>query len=198
MNDPIPDNTNRLGYVLGYLFHPFVLFVPSAFLVLKGDSFISALGWILLIGLLAIAPTAAYIYYLRRKEIYIYRREVRLPVYGVAWLGTLVCGVALVLLEAPHRLIACTVAILLWIPLQAAVNELHTKISGHAAFSMGVMVGLLLMGELESWWLKGIALAIVLLTAWARHITKHHTLQQILLGWAVASISVGISFALVL
>lgn len=198
MKDPIPDNTNRFAYLLGYLFHPFVLFIPATFLVLRGETFIRAVGWLLLIAFLAVLPTASSIYYLQRKGIYIYRREARLPVYSVAWVSTLVCAGAFLLLEAPHRLIACTAAILLWVPLQATVNELYTKISGHAAFSMGVMVGLGLMGALEAWWAKGLALTIIVLTAWARHITKHHTFQQILLGWMVAILSVGISFALML
>jgi len=198
MSDPIPDNANRLGYVLGYVFHPFVLFVPSAFLVLKGEPFWAALGWVLLMGGVAITPTAAAIFYLRTRKIYIYRREVRLPVYLVAWLGTLTCGAVLLLLDAPHRLLACVAAMGVWIPLQGAINELYTKISGHTAFSMGVMVGLALFGELDAPILQVGAVAIVLLTAWARYVTRNHTLQQIVLGWLVGAVSVGAAFAVVL
>jgi hypothetical protein len=33
MTDPIPDKSNRVAWALGYIFHPFVLFVPGAYLV---------------------------------------------------------------------------------------------------------------------------------------------------------------------
>jgi hypothetical protein len=198
MIDPTPDNTNRIAHFLGYLFHPFVLFVPSALIVLRGIPLAEVLGWIGLIAVITIAPTAGMIYYLRTHDKPIYRREYRLPVYATAWASTLVCGVILLLLDAPERLLACTAAIAVWVPLQTTINEYYTKISGHAAFSMGVMVGLWILGELDTWVLKGIAIAVVVFTAWARHITKHHTASQIVLGWLVAAVSVGVSFWLIL
>jgi membrane-associated phospholipid phosphatase len=159
---------------------------------------LEAIGWIALTGLITIGPTIGVIMYLRRQDKHVYQREVRLPIYGVAWISLGLCALLLWFLDAPERLFACVVAAMVWIPIQAGVNEFYTKISGHTAFSMGVLVGLLMLGELDTMLLKGLAAAIVLLVAWARHVTKNHTPLQIVLGWLVAGVSVGVSFWIIL
>ncbi|MFP4323084.1 MAG: hypothetical protein ACLFTK_11580 [Anaerolineales bacterium] len=196
--DPAPDDSNRIAWALGYILHPFVLFPPSAALTLRHEPPLHSLGWIALIGAMTMLPTGIVMIWQQRRGKFLWQRSSRLPVYIVGWICGVWCLLKLLALGAPERIIVCNVAMLVWVPAQAFINQRYTKISGHAASSMGVAVGLGMLGELNSPPMALTAILVVGLTAWARRVTKNHTPQQIWLGWLVAGLTVGGTFALLL
>jgi membrane-associated phospholipid phosphatase len=106
--------------------------------------------------------------------------------------------VLLVVLDAPLKLVACIAALLVWLPLQLIINTHVTKVSTHTAVVTGCMMGLLLLGELNSLLLAAGAVAVVVLTLWARVVTRHHTWQQVAMGILTGAIPVLIVFPLLL
>lgn len=197
--DPVPDRTKRLATLIGYMFHPFALFAPATLIVMRDEDWQTALMWFVIVTGIVLPPIVIVVGWVKsRHQKEVYQRTAREPIYLVGWLAMLVALGVLMAFDAPKPLQASVAAAALWIPLQMAVNYFYTKISAHAAVSMGIVTGLAMLGALDRfpWWLAGVA--IVLLTGWARIQTRDHTPQQVILGWLVAGTSVLVMFALVL
>ncbi len=197
-SDILPDPTNRLAYLLGLLFHPYPVSILTLLVVLRDVPLLRAVGWVGLLSAVLIVPLLLLTQWGKRRERYTYQRVARTPLYVSFVLSVLVCLFLIQVLDGPSRLVACFLALLIWLPVQLLINTFYTKISVHAAVTAACSTGLLWFGELDSWLLRGLVLLAVLLTGWARHRTKNHTLQQIGLGWLVGAGAVLVAFPLVL
>jgi len=199
MPDLIPDNSNKIAYALGYIFHPFVLGVVGIAAVLSQEklTFSEAASWLITLSLILIVPLVSMIQYLKRQEKYTYQRHSRTPFYLTGWLAMLTC-MGLVIWRDLPQLAACFASLLLWVPLQVIINRTWTKVSAHSAVSVGFTLGLGWLGIIHTPWLYAGAAALVLLTAWARIMTRNHTLIQVVLGWIVAALSILLTFPLFL
>lgn len=198
MVDPIPDYRNRFAYWTGRVFHPYLICIPTLIVVLSGLPFRQALGWVVLIVVVLVTPLLVVGKLLRMQNRFLYQRTARTPIYLAFWVSLIGCLVLLMIMEAPLRLVACIVALLVWLPLQLVINTHVTKVSTHTAVVTGCMTGLLMLGELNSFLLVTGALVVVVLTIWARVVTRHHTWQQVAMGILTGAIPVLIVFPLLL
>lgn len=198
MNDILPDNRNSVAKIVGLVFHPAIVGAPTLLAILSEMTLIESLGWIGLMLTLLLVPNIVLQIILQQKGRFVYQRQTRLPMYIVGWCSVLICLLILVLLNAPRVLVACLLALLVWIPFQLTINQTLTKISIHVAVISGCLTGLLVLNKLDSLELKLVALIILFLTAWARIKTKNHTMLQVTLGAVVGCLPVLVVFPLVL
>jgi hypothetical protein len=196
VTDPVPHNGNRLGIWLSMIFHPFTVFIPALFIVLKDTRPLVAVGWVAFIAIIILVPALTLIRFARRQGRYTYQREMRHPLYLVFWVSMVLCVGLAAALDAPDRLVFSLLALVVWGPLQAVINARLTKISAHTAVVTGILTALVLMGDLDSPLLVGGAVGIVCATAWARVVTGHHSVLQVSLGIVVSVLSVVIAFGL--
>jgi hypothetical protein len=194
MSDPVPHNRSRLGYWLGFVFHPFTVFVPALLIVLKDTDPVETAGWVAFIAVIILVPTLILIRLARRRERYTYQRGMRRPLYLVFWVNMVLCVILAVILDAPQRLVFALLALCVWGPLQYLVNARLTKISAHVGVISGIFTALFVMGDLNSLPLVAGAVGIILATAWARVVTGHHTPLQVCLGAAVSVVAVMVAF----
>ncbi|HEX3050375.1 MAG TPA: hypothetical protein VHP83_06960 [Aggregatilineaceae bacterium] len=196
MTEVIPHNRNRLGVWISRATHPLIIFIPTLIIVLKNTPLLEALGWISFIALLIFVPATILLRRLKQQGKQTYQREARHLIYVTFWVCMVMSTLLALVLGAPSRLLFSLLCLCIWVPLQYAVNARFTKISVHVAVISGIMLALLLMGELSSIpWLIG-AIGVVLATAWARLVTGHHSLLQVSLGITVSTISVLLAFGL--
>ncbi len=198
MIDPVPNSRNRLAYWVGQLFHPYFIGIPTLAAVLSDAPLTQALGWLVLVVGILLPPLILMGFLLKRRERFLYQRATRTPIYLTFWGSLLVCLVILAVLNAPTTLIACIVALILWLPLQLAINTYVTKVSTHAAVMAGCMIGLFLLEKLNHPLLLFGAVAAVALTLWARVVTRNHTPHQVLMGLLAGVVPVLIVFQLML
>lgn len=198
MVEPIPNYRNRFAYWMGRVFHPYLICIPTLAVVLSGLPFRQALGWVTLIVAVLVTPLLVAGQLLRMQDRFLYQRTARTPIYITFWASLIGCLMLLVVLEAPLKLVACIVALLVWLPLQLVINTHVTKVSTHTAVVTGCMMGLLLLGELNSVLLAAGAVAVVVLTLWARVVTRHHTWQQVAMGVLTGALPVLIVFPILL
>lgn len=196
MTDPVPHNRSRLGYVIGLIFHPFVIFIPTLFVVLKDVPLGEALAWMAFLAVVILVPALVLIQRARRREQYTYQRATRHHIYIVFWSSMVVCVVLAVGLGAPRRLVFSLLCLCVWVPAQYVVNARYTKISAHTAVVAGIASALVAMGELDTIPLVLGGTGVVLATAWARMVTGHHTLLQVSLGIAVSAASVLVTYGM--
>lgn len=194
----IPDHRHRLAYGLGLLFHPYLVSVGTLFVVLESLPVAEALLWVVSLSTILILPLILLTHYARQRKRYVYQRTARTPLYLSFEVSVVLCLLLIGVFGGPPRLMACFLALLIWMPVQFVINTYYTKISVHAAVTAACGMGLLWFGTLESWPLRGLALLVILATGWARYKTKNHTPQQILLGWLVGIGAVLMAFPLVL
>lgn len=197
MTDAVPHNRNRLGVVIGAIFHPFVVFVPALILVLKDVAPREAVGWIVLIAAMLLIPALVLIRRARKQDKYTYQRSTRHQLYIAGELSVVFCTTLAVALDAPERLVFSLLSLCIWIPLQYIANARLTKISAHTAVISGIVTALILMGEFRHPLLFAAAIAAVLATAWARIVTGNHTWQQVVFGIGVSLIAVFAAFGVV-
>lgn len=198
MVDPTPDYRNRFAYWVGRVFHPYLICIPTLAAVLSDLPFSQALGWVVLVVVVLVTPLVVMGALLQRQARFLHQRTTRTPIYLAFWVSLIVCLVVLNILEAPTRLIACIVALTLWLPLQLGINTYVTKVSTHTAVVVGCVTGLLLLGELNHVLLLIGAFAAVIVTLWARVVTRHHTWQQVAIGTLTGALPVLIVFPLLL
>jgi len=198
MMDVVPDNTNKAAFVLGKVFHPYIICVPTLFAVLNEFTFSEALGWSALVLAMLFVPGFSFVAYLKRQGKEVYERRTRDPLYLMAWFSVLACLLVLVVLSAPRVLLACIAALAVWLPLQLVINSFVTKVSTHAAVVAGCTMGLVLLGKLDNLWLVLLVLVSIFATAWARVVTKNHTVPQVVMGLLTGSLPVLIVFPLML
>ncbi|MAU08407.1 MAG: hypothetical protein CL607_01180 [Anaerolineaceae bacterium] len=196
--DPIPDQSNRLAYLLGRVFHPAVICIPTLALVLRDLNLEEAVFWLLLVAGMVIVPGLIAIALLKQRGRFVYQRRTRGPVYIVIWFSIAASFIAILLLDGPEVLQVCVVALLVWLPVQSLINAFYTKVSTHVAVAAGCATGLMLLGKLDTPLLQVTALMIVALTMWARVTTRNHTVKQVVLGLVVGAGSVLVVFPLFL
>ena len=80
-----------------------------------------------------------------------------------------------------------------WIPAQLTINHFFTKISIHAGVMAGCVTALVFLQVLHPI-VQAMLILMVPLVLWSRHVTKNHTLTQLLLGLLVGGGSVLIVF----
>ncbi|MBK8030479.1 MAG: hypothetical protein IPK17_13435 [Chloroflexi bacterium] len=198
MTDVIPQEDNRFAVLIGRVFHPYWLPIPTTLALLNGIPWPEALGWTVIICGIVVLPGALYAAFLEKRGRYRYQRQTRHRLYLVGWFSVLSAFVVVLAFGGPHTLIASMGALVVWVPLQGLLNAWVTKVSGHAAVAAGCYTGLLLLGRLDTLTLQLGLLALVLLTLWARVVTKHHTVQQVVLGSLAGILPVVLVFPLVL
>jgi hypothetical protein len=198
MIDMTPDNSNRIAYVAGLMFHPYLVSMVTLFAVLRDLEVAQAIGWVAGMTAILLIPVMVMLQIVRRRQKYAYQRLTRTNLYALVLGSVFVCIGIILLADGPRVLLACFVGLLIWLPVQFAINTYYTKISIHAAITAGCATALTWLGVLDTGWLVALAVAIVIVTGWARHKTYNHTFQQIVLGWTVSILAVLIAFPLVL
>jgi len=196
--DIIPDTSKRLAYWLGIILHPYVVCIPTLFIVLDDLSFIEVIIWTAIVVGTLVIPGAFVSVYFRYQGKYVYQRKTRTPLYIIGWMSLLAGFLLVQLLNGPRVLLICLVALMVWIPIQLIINSRYTKISTHLAVITGCSTGLFMLDKLPHP-IYGIGLLIMIaLTGWARYQTKNHTLEQIILGILVGGGSVVVVFSILL
>ena len=198
MTDVVPDNSNRIAFLIGQVFHPAVIPVPTLILVLDNLAFPDLIGWTTLVAVIVLIPGLLTMAYLRQRERYAYQQRTRGPIYVVVWLSIVFCLLVVLGLGGPQELAVCIATLAVWIPAQLFVNTAFTKISTHVAVAAGCATGLLVLGKLDTTLAQIVAVLVVVLTSWARVTTKNHTLLQVVLGFVVGAGSVLLMFPLFL
>jgi hypothetical protein len=197
--DVTPDNTNKLAYLMGRIFHPYLICIPTVLILLGDLPFGEMVKWMLLVLSFVLIPIMlASAYMVVQHHRHIYQRSTRGPIYLVFFLSVLTCLALLILFNAPRILIACFVTLVIWAPIQLLINRYVTKISTHAGVVAACCTGLLLAGKLNHPLLVAFLVLIVVVTMWSRVETKNHSVPQVLLGFLVGASSVLIVFPLVL
>lgn len=192
--DVVPDNRHPVAYWVGRIFHPYLLGLPTLIVILKDLSGGEIVLWSTLILSLLLIPGLTLETHFRQKQRFVYQRHTRNPLYLTGWLSSLLCLLILVSLNAPRVLVACLLALAVWVPIQWLINRYITKISTHAAVVAGCASGLWLLGELSTPLAQILVIAMVLVTVWSRVVTKNHTPTQVILGLLVGALPVLLVF----
>ncbi len=190
------EQLDHIAETISVIFHPFVVVIPTMVIAMlsQRSTLWQSLFWTLLSVCVVIVPMLFVIYAGVRSgrfsDASISVREQRSSLYTLAaFLLILLLGV-LIFGKAPLILIACLSSSILATVIAFAINHRFTKLSLHSIGMAGCAAVLLLTTPL-----LGTAMAIfALLVGWARIRLKHHTLLQILIGWAVSGSSVLIVF----
>lgn len=199
ITDTAPDHSNTLAFIVGRIFHPFLVVIPTLFAVLSDLSLADAAKWSLLIlGIVLMPGILINTYIGLRYKKYVYQREIRGPLYLIGFLSGLACLVALIVLQAPHILIAGLTVLIVWLPAQMLINHSVTKISAHAGVIAGCLTGLFLIGKLNHPVLLTLVVLVAVVTMWSRVVTKNHTVAQVVMGFLVGALPVLIVFPLML
>lgn len=198
MTELVPDYDNRLAYGIGLVFHPFGVAVITLLMVLRDIPVEESIRWTLLIAAILFVPLMVSLGLLRRQGQYVYQRRSRGTLYRVGWVSILVILLITVRFDAPKVLTVCMAALLVWVPLQSGINRWITKVSTHTAVVTGCVMGLLLLGQLDTFLLWGLAIMIIALTAWARVMTKNHTRLQVAMGIVTGGLPVLVTFPLLM
>lgn len=193
----------RLAQIVSDGLHPFVvttLTVPLVVL-LSGGSLTSAALWaILFVGLVIAPPLLLLLHQVRVRhvesiDVAVRRQRTVFYVLGIG--GLLLLVAAMHLLDAPHVLRASVYAAIATNAIAASVNHFVTKISVHAAAMAGCATVLgIVVHNAAQWPLFGIVgfvlVGLTVAQGWSRVYLEKHTAGQVLLGWAVAVVCVGV------
>lgn len=198
MTELVPDQRNRLAVVVGRVLHPYLLPIPTVFAILDGLPLLQAVGWAAIVLAIILLPGMMYAAYLERRGHRLYERGTRGPLYLVGWISILICLAIVIGLQAPRALVASVATLAVWAPLQLAINTWITKISTHAAVAAGCFTGLIVLGKSGTLFVELLLLTLVIITLWARVVTRNHTLSQAILGALVATATVLVIFPLIL
>lgn len=197
--DVTPDNTNRIAYLIGRIFHPYLICIPTIFAILSDMPFAEAVKWSLLVlGIVLTPGILASAYVAIRHKRYIYQRSTRGPLYFIGFMSVLTCLLILVVFNAPRILIASLITLVIWVPAQMLINRYVTKISAHAGVVAGCATALLLAGKLNHPVLLVLMILVAVITMWSRVETKNHTVPQVVMGFLVGALPVLIVFPLML
>jgi hypothetical protein len=197
--DVVPDNTNKLAFVIGRLFHPYLVCIPTLLVILGDLPLSETIQWSLLVLSFVLIPLLLVGIYMKVQQgRYLYQRRTRGPIYLVFLFSMLICLALLVMLGAPRILIACLISLILWAPVQLLVNRYVTKISTHAGVIAACGTGLLLAGKLHHPALITFFVLIAAVTMWSRVETKNHTVAQVVMGFLVGALAPLLVFPLVM
>jgi membrane-associated phospholipid phosphatase len=198
MTELVPDQRNRFAVIIGRVLHPYFLPIPTVFAILYGIPFQQALEWAAVVLAIVLLPGITCAAYLEHHGHLLYERRTRGPLYLVGWLSILVCLAVVVTFQAPRALIASIATLAVWAPLQLAINARVTKISTHAAVAAGCFTGLVVLGKAGPPLVEAALLALVIITLWARVVTRNHTVSQVIYGALLGAGLVFVIFPLVL
>ena len=198
MTDPIPVHDNLLAVTVGRVLHPFLLPIPTLLIILNGLPLGEVLSWLALITGMIVAPGAVATTLMDRYVNPVYKRRTRGPLFLVGWVSVLACLVVILRLNAPPVLIASVATLAVWVPLQWAINTWVTKISTHTAVATGCFTAIVVLGKASTPLIEALLVVLIMLTIWARVVTRHHTLPQVILGVLVGILPVLLVFPLVL
>ena len=198
MTELVPDQRNRFAVIVGRVLHPYFLPIPTVFAILDGLPFLQALGWATIVLAIILLPGMTCAAYLEHRGHLLYERRTRGPLYLVGWISVLVCLAVVIEFQAPLALIASVVTLAVWVPLQLAINTWVTKISTHAAVAAGCFTGLVVLGKAGPPLVEAALLALVVITLWARVVTRNHTVSQVIYGALLGAALVLVIFPLVL
>ncbi len=196
MDDPVPDNRNRIAFLIGRIFHPYIICIPTLFAVVSDLTLNEAVKWSLIVIAFVLLPGMTLAAYLQSRGHPLYQRSTRTPLYIVGWCSVLLCIVVLSVMNAPKVLVSSLISLAIWAPLQLIINIYVTKISAHAAIAAGCAMGLLLLGKLDTPLLKVLMTLVVIVTVWARVVTHNHTVLQVSLGLLVGALPPLLVFSL--
>lgn len=193
----------RLAHLLSNGLHPFIvtsLTVPLVILFSGGSPGSAALWFSLFAGLVITPSLLLLLYQVRIRhvesaDVAVRRQRTIFYVLGIS--GLLLLVAALHLLEAPKILWASVYAAIATNVIAASINHYVTKISVHAAAMAGCAVVLVIVSPVSGMgWLsiglKGTLFALTVLQGWSRFYLGKHTPGQIMLGWGVAVLCVGV------
>ena len=198
MNDPVPNQEQRFAVVIGRMLHPYWMPIPTILVILSDVPLNEALKWSIVVLAITLLPGMIAATLFQSQGHALYKRKIRGPLYLVGWVSVLACLIVVLQFDAPRVLVACMATLAVWLPVQWAVNHWVTKVSAHAAVATGCFVALVLLGKLANPLIGLILLAVVVLTLWARVVTRNHTVPQVLLGVLVGALPVLAIFPLVL
>ncbi len=198
MNDPTPVHDNRFAVIVGRVLHPFLLPIPTLLIILSGLPIGELVGWFVLVIGMILIPGIVATALMERYINPVYKRRTRGPLYLVGWISVLACLAVVLRLNAPTALVASVATLAVWVPLQWAINTWVTKISAHAAVATGCFSTLVILGKAGTPVVEVALLILVILTVWARVVTRHHTITQVILGVLVGVLPVFVVFPLVL
>jgi membrane-associated phospholipid phosphatase len=180
-------------------FHPLVIVIPTMILSMywTGTTLLEAIKWTVIAIIMVNLPGLLVLRYGLRKGSYsdpsVSIREQRPSVYFFGVLFLVALTVALYLGKSPKVLIACLLAALSSSVIGYLINK-QTKISLHTIAIGGCTTVFLLINIVVGIVMVFISVAV----AWSRIRLNHHTLIQVIMGWALAAISVVTAFKLML
>src|SRR5579871_2172160 len=111
MTDRVPEERHQFAVMIGKVLHPFLLPIPTMFVLLEGLPLESTLHWILIVTAVTLLPGMIYAVYLKQRGHLLYIRRTRDPLYLVGFLSALVCVGIVLKFGAPRTLVACVVAL---------------------------------------------------------------------------------------
>lgn len=198
MSDLVPSQEKRFAVVVGRILHPYWMPIPTVLVILSDIPLVEALKWSAVVLTITLLPGMIAAAFFQSRGHALYKRKIRGPLYLVGWASVLVCLGVVLRFAAPQVLVACVATLAVWLPVQWALNHWVTKVSAHAAVVTGCFVALMLLGKVANPPLGLLLLIVVLITLWARVVTRNHTIPQVLLGVLVGALPVLIVFPLVL
>jgi membrane-associated phospholipid phosphatase len=194
-----PEPWHTVAQVLSWIFHPFVISIPTlwyAAYAMTHDGGTSA-QWTAFFIVIVILPAIVFIAFRMRRGHYtdadVSVRQHRFSLYLFGG-GCFILGVVLfAMLGAPRILVASLLAALVALAIGTLVTT-RTKASVHAGVTAGC-AAVLFFVSLPSALLVTVA---ALTVGWARVYLHQHTPPQVVLGWAIALVSVAIVFPFLL
>src|SRR5262245_23987120 len=88
--DPVPENHNHIASLLGRIFHPAIVAIPTQLIILSEIGWNEALRWSLLVLPIVLVPGLIAIFILERRGRMAYQRKTRTPLYIVAWISVII------------------------------------------------------------------------------------------------------------
>jgi hypothetical protein len=195
---PQTDPLKRLAEAISWIFHPFTIVIPTMLILMRQQavSFWPSVFWTFLsIGVANLPMAVLLIDGIRSgrfSDLSVSIREQRKSIYTVYSISTASLLMVLIWGQAPLILTACLSAVMITTMLGFAINHFFTKLSIHAIVMGGCATALMIVAP-------RIGMVMILFTvvvAWARIRLKHHTLGQILIGWALPTLTVLLIFPL--
>jgi membrane-associated phospholipid phosphatase len=189
-----PGRGYTVGQLISQIFHPVLVSIVTLFLVgIYATAPLRGLGWALLCTAIQVIPNAGFFTWRMRQGAYsdndVSVRQQRTELYIVGIISMIVGIGILSTLGAPTAFIAASVAGLLLTVICALVN-MYWKISVHSA----TMASAATILSLFSTYLGVLLWVCAVSVGWARIRTGNHTPLQVLAGFAVAALSVLLTF----
>jgi membrane-associated phospholipid phosphatase len=195
--DPRP--WRPLAQILSWLFHPFVISVPTlwyAAYAVTHEAVASAQWTAFFIGIV-ILPAMVFIALRVRSGQYtdvdVSVRQHRFSIYFFGAACFIIGLVLFIVLGAPRILVASLVAAIVALVIGTLVTT-RTKASAHAGVTAGCAAVLFFVSLPLSVLVSMAALTV----GWARIYLHQHTPTQVILGWVIAVVSVAIVFSFLL